>query len=103
MTGPVCRAPHHQHPETLCTQPPSHYRRDTNPHAGPLIIRGRQCGSAAWDEPNEQPVTACHHSFPDLSPLGPLHIGDCRHCGITYQQAKAEHRARLDGQTKEQQ
>lgn len=54
MTGPVCGAPHHQHPETHCTQPADHYRPNTDPHAGPLILNGRQCGAAAWDEPRHQ-------------------------------------------------
>ncbi|MEU4051305.1 hypothetical protein AB0F09_19160 [Streptomyces olivaceus] len=57
MTGPLCGAPHHDHPETLCTQPARHYRRDRDPHGGPLIIDGRERGSAAWDEPQEQQMT----------------------------------------------
>lgn len=51
----LCGVPHHQHPETLCTQPASHYQRDRDPHAGQLIINGRVCGVAVWDEPEEQP------------------------------------------------
>ena len=55
MTG-LCGARHHQHPDTVCTDPPGHYRRDRDSHAGPLIIDGRQCGAAAWDEPKENPM-----------------------------------------------
>lgn len=50
----LCGTPHHQHPQTLCTEPAGHYRRDIDPHAGPLILDGRVCGGAAWDEPKEQ-------------------------------------------------
>ncbi|MDX3398414.1 hypothetical protein [Streptomyces sp. ME01-18h] len=46
-----CGAPHHLYPETLCTEPADHYVRDRDSHAGPLIISGRECGGAAWDEP----------------------------------------------------
>ena len=56
MTDPVCGRPHYDYPETLCTEPAGHYRRDQNPHAGPLILDGRECGGAAWDEPKEQHV-----------------------------------------------
>jgi len=49
----LCGTPHHRHPETLCTEPAGHYRRNTDPHAGPLILDGRACGGAAWDEPKE--------------------------------------------------
>lgn len=49
----LCGQPHHQHPETLCTQPAGHYQPDRDPHAGPLIINSHECGSAAWDEPEE--------------------------------------------------
>lgn len=31
----------------------------------------------------------CTHSFPDPYPQPLSQIGDCRHCGITYQEAKA--------------
>lgn len=55
MTSPLCGQPHYDYPETLCTQPAGHYRRDRDPHAGPLIIDGRERGGAAWDEPEEQP------------------------------------------------
>jgi hypothetical protein len=57
MTDPLCVARHHHYPDTLCTEPAGHYVRDRDPHAGPLIIDGRERGSAAWDEPEEQPVT----------------------------------------------
>ncbi|CAL9369571.1 hypothetical protein [Streptomyces sp. enrichment culture] len=57
MTGPLCGAAHHLHPDTLCTQAAGHYRRDRDPHGGPLIIDGRECGGAAWDEPQEQQMT----------------------------------------------
>jgi hypothetical protein len=53
----LCGAPHHDYPQTLCTEPPGHYVPDRDPHAGPLIIDGRECGGAAWDEPKEQPMT----------------------------------------------
>lgn len=58
-TQPLCGSPHHQHPETLCTHPAGHYRRERDPHAGQLIIDGRVCGSAVWDEPDrqDQPMT----------------------------------------------
>ncbi|GGW15817.1 hypothetical protein GCM10018980_51410 [Streptomyces capoamus] len=46
-----CGARHHQYPDTVCTEPPGHYRRDVDPHAGPLVIDGRERGGAAWDEP----------------------------------------------------
>lgn len=52
-TQPPCGTPHHQHPETLCTEPAGHYRRDRDSHAGPLVINGRVCGFAVWDEPEE--------------------------------------------------
>ncbi|WP_432136797.1 helix-turn-helix domain-containing protein [Streptomyces sp. bgisy154] len=51
MTAPLCGTPHHRHPETVCTEPAGHYIRDRDPHAGPLILDGRQRGAAAWDEP----------------------------------------------------
>ncbi|MBZ6250538.1 hypothetical protein KVH27_19420 [Streptomyces olivaceus] len=60
MTSPLCGAPHHDHPDTLCTQPAGHYRRDRDPHGGPLIIDGRERGSAAWDEPQETPMADRH-------------------------------------------
>ncbi|MFD5491563.1 hypothetical protein ACFWH4_01145 [Streptomyces sp. NPDC127091] len=50
-----CGAPHHDHPQTLCTEPAGHYQPERDPHAGPLIIDGRECGAAAWDEPKETP------------------------------------------------
>lgn len=50
----LCGRPHHDYPETLCTEPPGHYQPNRDPHAGPLIINGRECGGAAWDEPEEQ-------------------------------------------------
>jgi hypothetical protein len=49
-----CGTPHYQHPQTLCTEPAGHYRRDRDSHAGQLIINGRVCGVAVWDEPEEQ-------------------------------------------------
>lgn len=54
-TQPQCGQPHYQYIETLCTQPAGHYRRSGDPHGGPLIIDGRVCGGAAWDEPKEKP------------------------------------------------
>lgn len=51
MTTERCGQPHHDHPESVCTEPAGHYRRERDPHAGPLIIDGRQCGGVAWDEP----------------------------------------------------
>jgi hypothetical protein len=51
----LCNAPHHRYPETLCTEPPGHYQPNRDPHAGPLIINGRECGGAAWDEPGSRP------------------------------------------------
>ncbi|GHI91301.1 hypothetical protein [Streptomyces olivaceus] len=51
--GSSCGAPHHLYPETLCTEPAGHYVRDRHPHGGPLIISGRECGGAAWDEPQD--------------------------------------------------
>ena len=50
----LCGLPHYQHPDTVCTQPAGHYQPGVDPHAGPLIIDGRQCGGCAWDEPKEQ-------------------------------------------------
>jgi hypothetical protein len=34
-------------------------------------------------------MTTCHHSFPDPHPAPLTHIRDCRHCGTSYQDAKA--------------
>ncbi len=48
---PECGLPHHNHPDTVCTEPAGHYQPLTNPHAGPLIIDGYECGAAAWDIP----------------------------------------------------
>lgn len=53
----LCGQPHYTWPETVCTEPAGHYRRETDPHAGPLIINGRQRGGCAWDEP-DAPVAA---------------------------------------------
>ncbi|MCM8552265.1 hypothetical protein [Streptomyces sp. STCH 565 A] len=80
MTSPLCGAPHHDHPDTLCTQPADHYRRDRDPHGGPLIIDGRECGGAAWDEPQETPMT--EETGPEQCPPGVHSIfdpcpGDC--------------------------
>jgi hypothetical protein len=47
----VCGTAHYDHPETVCTEPPRHRM----PHSGPLIIDGRHCGGAAWDEPDPTP------------------------------------------------
>jgi hypothetical protein len=46
-----CGTPHHDYPDTRCTEPAGHYRPDRDPHAGPLIVDGREVGAAAWDEP----------------------------------------------------
>lgn len=54
MSESLCGTPHYRYPDTLCTEPAGHYVRDRDPHAGPLIIDGRQLGGAAWDEPKEQ-------------------------------------------------
>lgn len=51
----VCGLPHYQYTESTCTEPAGHYRRDVDPHAGPLIIDGQECGAVAWDEP--EPAT----------------------------------------------
>lgn len=51
---PPCSQPHHDHPETVCTEPAGHYQTSHDPHAGPLIIDGRHCGGAAWNEPEQQ-------------------------------------------------
>lgn len=55
MTANLCGQPHYRHTESLCTEPAGHYVRERDPHAGPLIIDGRECGGLAWDEPEEQP------------------------------------------------
>jgi hypothetical protein len=34
-------------------------------------------------------TTTCLHSFPDPHPAPLTRIGDCRHCGTSYQEAKA--------------
>jgi uncharacterized radical SAM superfamily protein len=34
-------------------------------------------------------MTTCRHSFPDPHPAPLTHIRDCRHCGTSYQEAKA--------------
>lgn len=47
----VCGLPHHDHPESRCTEPAGHYRRDRDSHAAPLVIDGRRGGAVAWDEP----------------------------------------------------
>lgn len=52
---PPCGLPHHTWPETVCTEPAGHYQPDTDPHAAPLIIDGRNCGGCAWDEPAPTP------------------------------------------------
>lgn len=51
MTTELCGQPHYDYPDTVCTEPAGHYRREADPHAGPLIVGGRQIGGAAWDEP----------------------------------------------------
>jgi hypothetical protein len=60
MNTPPCGAPHHLYPDTLCTEPAGHYRRDRDPHAGPLIVGGRERGGAAWDEPKERRMSDRH-------------------------------------------
>ena len=50
----VCGLPHHDYPESTCAEPASHYQRDRDSHAAPLVIDGRQCGAVVWDEPEEQ-------------------------------------------------
>jgi hypothetical protein len=60
VNTPSCGAPHHLYPDTLCTEPAGHYRRDRDPHAGPLIVDGRERGGAAWDEPKERRVNDRH-------------------------------------------
>ena len=57
MTDQQCGASHHRFPETLCIEPAGHYRPDRDPHAGPLIIDGRERGGAAWDEPKDTRMT----------------------------------------------
>ncbi|HLU97778.1 MAG TPA: hypothetical protein VKZ89_13140 [Thermobifida alba] len=57
MTGQLCGASHHRYSETLCTEPAGHYRPERDPHAGPLIIDGRERGGAAWDEPKDTRMT----------------------------------------------
>lgn len=47
----LCGIPHHQYPETVCAEPAGRYRRDRDSHAGRLVIDGRACGVAVWDEP----------------------------------------------------
>jgi hypothetical protein len=49
---PLCGLPHYTWPETVCTEPAGHYRPNTDPHGGPLIIDGRHRGGCAWDEPD---------------------------------------------------
>lgn len=63
----LCGHPHHRYTESLCTEPAGHYIPDRDPHAGPLIINGRECGGLAWDEPKET-----------LMPIQPGQI--YRHC-----------------------
>ncbi len=62
MTGRLCGQPHHDHPETLCTERAGHYQPERDPHAGPLIIDGRQVGGVAWDEPG---AARSRERFPD--------------------------------------
>ncbi|MFF0166764.1 hypothetical protein [Streptomyces prasinus] len=55
MTGPLCGARHWQHPDTLCTELTGHDRADgSSPHAGLLIIDGREAGVITWNEPKEK-------------------------------------------------
>lgn len=42
----------------------------------------------------QQPTDRCNHSFPDPYPQPMDQPGDCRHCGITYQEAKRQADAR---------
>ena len=58
MTGSLCGLPHYEHTESLCTEPAGHYIPDRDPHAGPLIINGRECGGISWDEPKDTPMTS---------------------------------------------
>jgi hypothetical protein len=37
-----------------------------------------------------EPTDPCTHSFPVTPPHSLDHPGQCRHCGITYQQARQE-------------
>jgi hypothetical protein len=53
-TPTTCGQPHHNYPETLCTELAGHYIRDRDPHAGPLVVAGREIGGAAWDEPKDR-------------------------------------------------
>ncbi|MDX3575948.1 hypothetical protein [Streptomyces sp. FL07-04A] len=55
MTTNLCGLPHYTYTESICTEPAGHYQWREDPHAGPLIIDGRECGGLAWDEPEEQP------------------------------------------------
>ena len=87
MTEPLCGAPHHRYPDTLCTEPAGHYQPDRDPHAGPLIINGREAGAAAWDEPKETPM-------PDQSSAGPARSGSTERC--TCGHTKRDHSGRRD-------
>ena len=69
-----CGQPHYDYPETLCTQPAGHYRRDRDPHGGPLIINGAECGGAAWDEPNEQHVIQPGQTYRHCDPRESIRI-----------------------------
>jgi len=67
VTEPRCGTPHHRYPDTLCTEPAGHYQPDRDPHAGPLIIDGRQAGAAAWDEPKEQQHMTDRHTADSIT------------------------------------
>ena len=63
----LCGTPHYDYPETLCTEPAGHYVRDRDPHAGPLIVDGREIGGAAWDEPQHPPRHAACSTEEDVT------------------------------------
>lgn len=46
-----CGARHHDHTQTVCTEPFGHYRPGVDPHAGPLVVNGKEIGRASWDQP----------------------------------------------------
>lgn len=61
---PLCGLPHYTWPETVCTEPDGHYRPELDPHAGPLVIDGRQRGGCSWDQPTQPPEPP----MPDATP-----------------------------------
>jgi hypothetical protein len=88
MTGTPCGLPHHTHTESTCTDRPGH----AGPHAGPLIIDGREIGSVAWDEPaptaDLDRCPAAHGSLGRLCKLPTghpgMHIGSGPNGGATW-------------------